>query len=225
MSNVLSYIKHPVCGAPTTSLSPRAHDNMHRLPLERAARETSVSLFLHIVFPSLLPRSLHRQHRAAALPSSLQLGPSVSLFLLSLAHEERHHYNAVPLSRTEVWQRRRERVCASRAEAGPRGGDCGKILMPPTTPQRAGGAQPAATGAGTRARARLPAFTLQVSFTGFAKNISLGRREKIRRRPPRRRGRCSRSSSFLTVACVDRDAKSQAARYICDTQTMEIKMS
>lgn len=71
----------------------------------------------------------------------------------------------------------------------PRGGDCGKILMPLTTPLAAAaaaaddddGAQPAATGAGTSSRDFLLSRSRRVS-EGFAKNVSLGRREKILRR-------------------------------------------
>lgn len=183
--------------------SPHAHVNIHCLS-RKHAESCDLRLSLHphrVPFSSLVPFT----DRIEALPSSLQLGPSVSLFLLSLAHEERQCLSVGPRCGNVG-----ESGCASRAEAtGPRGGDCGKILMPLTTPQRADGAQPAATGAGTRARARLPAFTLQVSFTGFAKNVSLGRREKIRRRPARRET-LSVESSFLTVAAhARRDAKNR----------------
>lgn len=76
---------------------------------------------------------------------------------------------AVPLSRVEVWQHRGS-GCASRA-LSPRGGDCGKILMPLTTPPPPP-PPPMTTTTMTMVLnrrcgnklARLPAFTLQESL-------------------------------------------------------------
>lgn len=166
--------------------SPRALANISSLsfaPTDRLFLPPSRSLLFCFQLPSL---ALPSPYTVVVLPSSLQLGPSVSLWpSLPLAHKAR--CDAVPLSRVEVWQHRGS-GCASRA-LSPRGGDCGKILMPLTTPLAAAaaddddddGAQPAATGAGTNSRDFLLSRSRRVSRDS-AKNVSLGRREEILRR-------------------------------------------
>lgn len=130
------------------------------------------------------PLSLLLHRITVVLPSSLQLGPSVSLWpSLPLAHKAR--CDAVPLSRVEVWQHRGS-GCASRA-LGPRGGDCGKILMPPPTTttvtmvlNRRRPAREASSRDFLLSRSRSLGETSR-------RSVSLGRRQKILRRPTRRR--------------------------------------
>lgn len=69
------------------------------------------------------------QH-TTVLPSSLQLGSSVSLWPALPLWPTRRATQCFS-AETEVWQHR-ESGCASRS-LDPRGGDCGKILMPLTT--------------------------------------------------------------------------------------------
>lgn len=185
--------------------SPRAQANISSLSFEPRPRLT-VSLFLHrgpFSSVSNSPLSLFLHRIAVVLPSSLQLGPSVSLWpSLPLAHKAR--CDAVPLSWVEVWQHRGS-GCASRA-LSPRGGDCGKILMPPTTPFAAvaadddddDGAQPAATGAGNKF-ARLPAFTLQESLKGLREKRII---RTSRGNPPTTISQCSPKLNLSSFHCV-----------------------
>lgn len=144
----------------STSCSPRALANILSFFFAQHTWLT-ISFYLHHVsFSSYISNPFFRSPFSIhVLPSSLQLESSVSLLSLS------NQYDAVPLSRVEVWQRC-ESECASRV-LGPRGVDCGKILMPLTTPfaDENDGAQLVATGAGTSSRDFLLSRSKRVSPT------------------------------------------------------------
>lgn len=165
-----------------SSRSPRILANILSLFFAQSTRLTAFLFLHHVSFSSYISNPLsHSPFSMHILSSSLQLVPSVSLqFLLFLTSITQ----CLSVSRVEVWQRC-ESGYASRV-LGPRDGDCGKILMLPTTPftDDDNGAQPVATGAGTSSHDFLLSRSKRILLTWrktYHKNIARKSFNKLRR--------------------------------------------